>query len=228
MSYDLIKNLLKLSGREDIPIFKGSDPFQYAGKVEESAGVDFIVKEAMDDEDDRTLWVISLGACTSISMAYMKEPKIAGRVVSLWHGRTQWPLRCWNFNAWNDLTAVQVMFGSKLPLVLFDTGTYTFASMQETAEWIAPHGKLGAYLHDYRKTKEWYQNEKKGFFDLGDIAVLVDPSLCNSEVNDVPEVNRDFIYKHTRKHGKMLGLYQINDSAVWKILSEKLQSFSKT
>ena len=228
MSYDLIKQMLEMAGREGIPVFKGSDPFQYVRKVEDSAGVDFIVKEAMDGEDERPLWVVSLGACTNISMAYVKQPKIAEKVISLWHGRTQWPERCWNFNAWNDLTAVQVMFESELPLVLFDTGTYTRASMEETAEWIAPHGKLGAYLHEYRKKKKWYQDEKKGFFDLGDIAVLADPALGSSEVNDVPEVDRDFSYKHTGKHGKMLRIYQIDDAAVWKLLSRKLETFAKT
>ena len=227
MSYDLIEEMLVLAGRKEIPIFQGSDPFQYVRKVEESPGVDFIVKEAMDDEDKRPLWVISLGACTNISMAYVKEPKIAGKVVSLWHGRTQWPERCWNFNAWNDLTAVQVMFESALPFVFFDTGSYTRASMKETAEWIAPHGKLGAFLHDYRKKKKWYQDEKKGFFDLGDIAVLVDSELGESEINDVPEVDRDFTYKHTGKHGKMLRIYQIDDAAVWKLLSGKLEEWAK-
>ena len=153
VSYDLIKQMLEFAGREEIPVLKGSDPFQYVRKVEDSAGVDFIVKEAMDGEDERPLWVVSLGACTNISMAYVKQPKIAEKVISFWHGRTQWPERCWNFNAWNDLTAVQVMFNSELPLVLFDTGTYTRASMEETAERIAPHGKLGAYLHDYRSKR---------------------------------------------------------------------------
>ncbi len=227
-SFDLIEEMLKLAGREDVPVFKGSDPFQYARRIEESAGVDFIVKEAMDEGDERPLWVVSLGACTNISMAYLKEPEIADRVISLWHGRTQWPLRCWNFNAWNDLRAVQVMFESELPLVLFDTGGYTRASMEETEERIAPHGKLGAYLHGYREKKKWYQDEKKGFFDLGDIAVLADRGLCDSEINDVPEVDRDFTYKHTSRHGKMLRIYQIDDAAVWRLLSEKLEIFAKT
>ncbi len=54
----------------------------------------------------------------------MKAPDIADRLVVFWHGRTRWPVQCWNFNAYNDIKAVQIIFKQPCRLVLFDTGTY--------------------------------------------------------------------------------------------------------
>ena len=36
-----------------------------------------------------------------------KAPEIADRVIIFWHGRSEWPQKCANFNAQNDLLAVQ-------------------------------------------------------------------------------------------------------------------------
>ena len=92
-----------------------------------------------------------------------KDPDIARRVRVFWHGRTRWPDKCWNFNAYNDLKAVRVVFTSDLPLILFDTGTYLRCPMEESARRILPHGALGRYLHEFRLQKPWFQSPTKGF-----------------------------------------------------------------
>lgn len=226
-SYDLILEFLQVAGLEEkIPVYKGSHPFRYSAQIEPSEGVDFIIERAMDTSDNRPLWVVSLGACTNIAMAWIKEPAIKDRVISLWHGRTQWPVKCWNFNAFNDLKAVRVMMASELPLILFDTGTYLRAPMDYTEQHIAPHGPLGAYLHAYRFRRDWYQSPTKGFFDLGDIAVLIDPSLTEWETVEVPEVTWDMLYHHSKKHGKMLRVYQIRTEPTFELLSDRLEAFA--
>ena len=45
-------------------------------------------------------------------------------------------------------------FHSDMPFVLFDTGTYLYCSMEESAKYVRPHGELGEYLHDYRLTNK--------------------------------------------------------------------------
>jgi inosine-uridine nucleoside N-ribohydrolase len=226
-SYDLTLELLEIAGMKGkIPVYKGSPPFQYSDTVEPSPGVDFIIERAMDRSDDRPLWIVSLGACTNIAMAWKKEPSIKDHVRVLWHGRTQWPVKCWNFNAYNDIKAVRTLMGSDLPLVLFDTGQYLRATMDETAVMIAPHGPLGKFLHQYRYRNKFFQSPTKGFFDLGDIAILYDASLAEWETVAVPEVDWDYNYRHNHKHGEMLRVYQIRNRPALDLLSKKLEEFA--
>ena len=96
-------------------------------------------------------------------------------MIVLYHGRTRWEDdKAYNFNVKNDVKAAKILFSSNLPLILFDTGTYLRCPMEKTAELIAPYGALGWYIHEFRLRKEYWQSTKKGFFDLGDIAALID------------------------------------------------------
>ena len=191
---------------------------------QESEGVNFILKRALQDQDRRPLWIVSLGACTNVASAYLKRPDIAGRVIVLWHGRTRWPDKAWNFNVYNDLKAARILLTSKLPLVLFDTGTYLRCPMQESEQKLRPYGPLGRFLHEFRLRKEWYQSPTKGFFDLGDIAALVDPTLVYWEVVEAPSINWDMRYEHGKRHGKMVRIYQIDRDQTFELLYSKLSS----
>lgn len=218
-----IRTVLQKSGRKaPPPVKRGSDPFQYSKVPPESEGVEFIIRRALAEDAKPPLWIVSLGACTDVAAAYLKEPRIRDRVVVFWHGRTQWPRKAWNFNAYNDLKAVRILFSSDLPLVLFDTGTHLSCPMEESGRTLRPHGALGRYLHDIRLRAKWYQSPTKGFFDLGDIAALVNPDLSKQEVVEAPSVNWDMLYDHGRTHGKILRIHDIDRDGTFKLLSEKL------
>lgn len=206
------------------PVKCGSHPFRYSQLPEPSEGVDFMIERAMDPSETEPLWVVSLGACTNVAAAWLKEPRIKDRVVVLWHGRTRWPETCWNFNAYNDLKAVRILFQSQLPLVLFDTGTDLVCPMDEAGENIRPHGQLGRYLYDIRLRRPAWQSAKKGLFDLGDIAALVDPSLCEFEVVNVPSVNWDMLYDHRNTHGRMVRIHSIRRDATFELLYQRLRA----
>lgn len=185
------------------PVKNGSAPMRYAFEPSESEGVDFIVEKAMASSPEDPLWIVGLGAATDIASAYLKEPRIAGRVRVFWHFRTEWPKRCWNFNVIGDVRAARIVFHSDLPFVLFDTGTYLTCPMEESARW-RDYGELGKYLHDFRLQDKWYQSPTKGFYDVGDIAALIDPSLATWEVVDCPEVDWDLAYRFKGNKGKIL------------------------
>jgi inosine-uridine nucleoside N-ribohydrolase len=183
-SAEVIETVLEKAGMAGkIPVKLGSAPLQYKYEPSESEGVDFIIEKAMASTPDDPLWVIGLGAATDIASAYLKEPRIAERVIVFWHFRTKWPHQCWNFNVIGDVRAARIVFYSDLPFVLFDTGTHLTCPMEESQQW-TELGALGKYLHDYRQHRPWYQNPKKGFYDLGDIAALVDPDLASWEQVD--------------------------------------------
>lgn len=223
-SYDLIKEVLEKAGMVGrYPVKMGSHPFRYSKVPEPSEGVDFIIEKAMVSTPEDPLWVVSLGACTNLSAAYLKKPEIKNRVRAYWHGRTRWPEVCWNFNAYNDLKAVRILFRSELPLVLFDTGTHLYTTMEESKARLAPYGELGKFLHEYRYKGKWYQSPTKGFFDLGDIAALVDPTLVKHEVVSAPSVNWDMRYDHKKTHGKMLRLFDIDRDGTFELFYKKFK-----
>ncbi len=221
----LIETVLEkagLAGR--IPVKRGSAPLRYQFEASESEGVDFIIERAMASAPEDPLWVIGLGAASNIASAYLKEPGIADRIVVFWHFRTRWPKQCWNFNVTGDVRAARLVFHSDLAFVLFDTGTHLYCPMEESREWVK-YGPLGAYLHEFRFENKWYQSPTKGFYDLGDIAALVEPELAKWEVVDCPEVEWDLAYKFTNRKGKILRCYDIDRDGTFALLERRLSAW---
>ncbi len=224
-SYKEIELLLKKSGFEDkYPVYKGSHPMRYKYEPSASEGVDFIVQKAMESSASDPIWVIALGSATNLASAYLTNPEITGRVVFFWHGRTKWPEKCWNFNVFGDRLAAITLFHVPVPLVLFDTGTYLTCPMEESEQHVMPYGEIGKYLHDYRYTNPWYMQSDKGFFDLGDIAALIDPDIALWQEVSCPEVDPDLSYKFTGKKGRILRCYHIDRDQTFQLLYDRLQS----
>jgi len=222
-----IENVLDragLSGRW--PVLPGSHPMRYRLEPSESPGVDFIIERARAGTPEEPLWVVGLGAATDIASALLKAPDIVDRVVAFWHLRTRWPAKCWNFNVFGDVHAARLLFHSPVPFVLFDTGTYLRCPMAESEREVAPYGALGRYLHDIRLAGEWYQSPTKGFFDLGDIAALVDPDIACWDVTACPEVDWDLSYRFTGKLGSILRCYHIDRDRTFDLLYRRLHDAS--
>ena len=225
-SFKEIKTILKKAGLANRwPVLRGSHPMRYKYEPSESEGVDFIIKKAMESTPDDPLWIVGLGAATDIASAYLKEPRIANRIVVFWHFRTRWPEKCWNFNVIGDVRAARTVFHSDLSFVLFDTGTHLYCPMKESEQFLS-YGELAKYLHEYRYKSSHYQKPKKGFFDLGDIAALVDPDLAFWEVTDCPEVDWDLTYKFKKTKGSILRCYNINRDKTFDLLHDKLKALS--
>lgn len=217
-----IHTLLEKSGRAGtIPVKLGSPPMRYQFEPSPSEGVDFIVQHAMASSPEDPLWIIGLGAATDIASAYLTEPRIAERVVVFWHGRTEWPQKATNFNVHGDVRAARVLFHSDLSFVLFDTGSRLFCPMSESEKWVQTSA-LGRYLHEFRFKGGWYQSPTKGFYDLGDIAALVDPSLGTWEVVSCPEVGWDLAYRFRDTKGRILRCADIHRDGTFALLTRKL------
>lgn len=207
------------------PVKRGSHPLQYRAVPVPSEGVDFIIERAMAGTPEDPLWVVGLGAATDIASAFLTEPRIVDRVVVFWHLRTRWPEKCYNFNVFGDVRAARLLFHSPLSFVLFDTGTYLTCPMEESERLVRPYGALGAYLHDYRHESPSFMSPKKGFFDLGDIAALVDPDLACWEVTECPEVDWDLDYQFKGTLGSILRCYHVDRDRTFALLYERLQRY---
>ncbi len=207
------------------PVMRGSHPMRYQFEPSESEGVDFIIERAMAGSRENPLWVIGLGAATDMASAFLKAPEIAERVVVFWHFRTRWPVQCYNFNVIGDVRAARLLFHSHLPFVLFDTGTYLYCPMEESERLVAPYGALGRYLHEYRQTSAGFMSPRKGFYDLGDIAALLDPDLACWDETPCPEVDWDLSYRFSGKMGSILRCYHVDRDRTFALLYDRLRIY---
>ena len=112
-------------------------------------------------------------------------------------------------------------------MLWFDTGTNLYASVEETEKHVAPTGKLGQYLHEYRFRHALFQDPSKGVFDLGDIAWMIKPELCKSEVIYAPTMDQMMFFDHTKTNGRMLRVYEIDRDGTWNLFYEKLRQNSE-
>jgi inosine-uridine nucleoside N-ribohydrolase len=227
-SFNNINEVLEFAGMANqFPVKKGSDPITYKDKVNESEGVDFIIETAKTATVENPVWVVVLGTATDAAMAIMKDSTIKDKIIVLWHGRTTWPDRCWNFNASNDLKAVQMLFDRLSRFVLFDTGTFLNMPMEESEKRVAVNGKLGAYLHNIRKKSAYAQLPSKGMFDLGDIAALLDSDIVKWETAFVPKVADDYKYVFTESARTLVRIFDIQRKGTFDLLDIALTRIGK-
>jgi purine nucleosidase len=223
-SYREIQRVLDKAGMAGkIPVKRGADPLMYRDQVIHSDGVDFIIQQARSATPESPVWLVLLGPATDAAAALLKAPDIADRLVVFWHGRTQWPVRAWNFNAYNDILAARLLFELQCRFVLFDTGDHLLIDPDEGARRFGSLGPLGAYLNEIRHRQAWLMSPTKGIFDLGDIAVLADPSIAPWEKVDAPAVTKDLQYDFTTNNGPIIRIYYIDPARTFDLLGQALK-----
>ena len=154
-SYEAIREVLE-AAQVDYPVAMGGDPLCYPGEPRESEGARFIIQTAQAMPAGTRLLVLALGAASNVASALLLEPSIAARVTVMFHGRSEetWPERSTQFNITGDIIAARHLLESRAPLIWFDTGTSLVAPISETETRLAPAGRLGSFLHDYRYRRE--------------------------------------------------------------------------
>ena len=228
-SYQLILEELRAAGCEtQFPVEVGGHPMQYQHVPSPSAGADLIIECARAGQENDPLWIVALGAATNVASALLQAPDIAGRIRVIFHARNEdsWPERTTQFNVMGDVIAVQNLLASDAPLIWFDTGTALTLPMQDTAARLAPLGELGRFLHEFRHRKPAFASPTKGFFDLGDIAWLINPAVCMQQIVPAPRLHRYCHFDHERGHGHMLRVFNIDPVPTWALFFEHMQRFN--
>lgn len=224
-SYDVLSELLKLAGKADhYRVVKGGDPIAYLDEPSDSEGARLIIELAHAGSPNDPLWVLGLGAATNLASALLIDPTIIPKVRYIYHARSEWswPERSEQFNVGGDIRAARVLLESGVPLVWFDTGTRLTCPMQETEKRLLPLGGLPAFLHEYRYRNPKYQSENKGFFDLGDIAWIMQPEVCLTEIVGVPHMDWKMVFSHQGDLGQMRRVFEVSPEPVWKLFFERL------
>ena len=230
-SFELLKYLLKIANFTDkYPIYRGAHPSGYYDYPSESEGVDFIIKSARECTSEDPLWVVALGPATDLSSAILKAPDIIPNVRFIFHARSEysWPERSMQYNVYANIFATQSLLKKWVPLVWFDTGTNLKCDYALTEKYVKPCGEIGNFIHHYRDKNWYWKSLDKGFFDMGDIAFLVNPDICKSEIVNAPTMDNYMFFDHEQQvNGKMLRVYDIDNNAVWNMLFERMKMFQK-
>jgi len=207
------KELLALAGMEGLcPIARGCAPLAWESQPVECEAVDLIIREAAAHSARDPLWIVALGPVTNIASAVLAEPDIADCIVLVFHARCRhWDLKFSSYNALQDLRAARVVMHSRIPLILFDAGTYLTLEMQVTEDRLAPCGELGRFLHAYRSRKPYYRAPEKGFFDLADLAWLCEPDIGEWQQISAPDFGSDTMLSFSKAHGQCLRVHQVDN-----------------
>ena len=84
--------------------------------------------------------------------------------------------------------------------------------------------ELGKYLYEYRLKDPYWRGNKKGFFDLGDIAVLIDPEIGKWEVVECPTVTPYMDYNFYNTNGQLLRCFDVDRDKTFQLLYDKLKA----
>ena len=150
----LAREIVSLMNRQDqIKVFEGAaNRLVRQGMPVASEGTQAIIAEAMRTDTKLPLTIAVGGGLTEVASAVMLEPKIAGRFRLVWIGGDALPhggTGETNFNI--DPLAAQFLYNEteveiwQLPRAVYKTCLVSAAEIQA---YIAPHGRIGAWLYD--------------------------------------------------------------------------------
>jgi inosine-uridine nucleoside N-ribohydrolase len=198
---------------------------RYITEPADSDGARLIIERAHAGSVDGPLWVVVLGAASNIASALLLDPSITEQIRLVFHARSEWswPERSEQFNVSGDIPAVRRLLISGVPLVWFDTGQQLTCPVQETERELLPPGGMAAFLHEFRKRADHWMSDQKGFYDLGDIAWLIDPSVCTNEVVDVPHMDAKMHFHQNADLGKMVRAHSVSREPVWALFFKRMK-----
>jgi hypothetical protein len=224
-SYEEGKKILELMEIDDIPLLKGSKDFLASeNDIPESEGADFIIEEAMR-EDDKPLYIALQGNLTDLAIAYKKEPRIADRLTAIWIGGAKYPVGGEEPNLKTDIKAARIVFDSPIPMWQIPMNVYPTMelSFAELIDHVKPCGAIGAFLCEemfavndfYGKVQQRYDWPHGESWSIGDtpvVAVLLqNKGLDCWHIEKAPYINDDYSYS-PNPAGKEIRVYDWVDT----------------
>ena len=223
-----VLDLMDLNGR--IPVRPGAAIMLPDEKTPvPSEGSALIIEEALKD-DPRPLHVAFLGPLTDMASALLENPSIAERNVRVvWIGGEDWPVGGWEYNLWNDVTAANVVFRSKVELWQIPSTVYKriAVSYAELVEKVYDKGPLGKYLVE--QLVEWNTHhhrhgpiEHRSLGDSPAVGVMMYPECGWYEWRPAPEFNTEMNYVHTGRNRPIRFYHAIDQRFVLEDFFAKL------
>ncbi len=216
MSYEAPNNFVK----------KGSD--RYLESLDtpcNSEAAQDLIERAMAAKD--TLYVVAIGAVTNVASALLLQPKIAEKIVVLWLGghAFHWP-DTFEFNLKQDVLSANVVFGSRVPLVLFPCKgvvSHFSTTLPELKANINKSSAIGRYLisivEDYSFGRSVYS---KVIWDAVTIAYLNNEALTSSRIVPSPIAGEDFKWRFDDSRHPIKYIWSIDRDAIYADLFDKI------
>jgi len=216
-SVDEINKVLDLMGLTGVyPVLEGAPrALQDEFTPIHSAAADFIIEEAMKD-DERPLFISMMGAVTDLASAILIKPEICEKMTAIWIGGGQYPEGGFEFNCRQDIAAANVLMKSSMALWQIPINVYKqmAVSLAELQARVMPYGKIGRYLFEQmvefnNKTANiphWPHGEIWGLGDSPTVSVLLEESEKTDIYDEVHAPNigyEDLKYEHNEVNRKI-------------------------
>lgn len=226
-SYEEIKRVIHhVDPNCSIPIYRGSETFLVTKETPvESEAADNIVKTVMDS--DELVYIVAIGAITNVASAIIKCPEIINKAAVIWLGGVAYDApMTQEFNMKQDIPAVQVVFDSKISVVMVPApgvASELITTIPELKEYIAGKNDICNYLYDivveYSGGKYAWS---KVIWDVANIGLFNTQNAYDMVIRSTPMVFEGCRYSFDDSRHKMLYVRKIKRDFVFADLFKKL------
>ena len=216
------RELLRLSGRTDVPVVDGSRSFLVDEQTPVSSdSVDSLVALAHEDREG-PLYVLAIGCATNVASALLADPSITERVVVVWTSAypSFWPRQNSSFNLAQDIPAARVLLDSGVPHVYLP-GYYVGEQLRTSAAELDAHvrgrGPLGDHLARVCAESSWFTRPgaSKVVWDLVNVAWALNPSWLPSELVPTPVLDDELFWRQRPDRHVMREAHSVQRDAIW-------------
>ncbi len=253
-SYREIIRVLKLVGREDVPVYKGcTDALKVAvdGSFpevipEDCEAVDNIIKTA--DEAEELLYVVVTGTATNIASAIAKAPRIKDKICVIWLGCNALDYNdAGEYNYGQDPAAAKYLLTCGVPLVWLpalsnDKSKASQSLVKDRNFLIEGFPRRDAASNYFREElpiehdSEYYLTDTNYtgvgkwwhiYWDVAGTAVLHTPEYCSFEIVDVPRITGDDRYAIGEGKSQAIYVEKYNVESILKNMIDGINSLIK-
>lgn len=221
------------------PIVEGaSEPLKDRTTAIDSPAVNFLIEASRGYTAEKPLAVLTIGAITDVASAIIKDPTITRRIRVVDMGFQKWPEGGDEFNIQNDVTAMQVVLASDVPLAVgpADVCKRDLAlSLQQAKEMVADRGPIGAWLFTefeawyYRFVKPLRKNDfSKPWIIWDNITLAHLLGMTTSQEYPRPVLGDNIRFTPGKTDRKITWITSVDSKRMWADFLKRLDDYQQT
>jgi len=234
---DVVENKLNIACHP--PLYEGASlPLEDNRTPRLNAGADFLVEASRGFSRDNRLTLLTIGAVTDAASAILKDPSIVDRIQIVDMGFKRWPEGGDEFNVANDVTAMQVVFSSGVPLVVGCADVcraHLALSLEKAEEMVSNRGPVGRWLWEefqgwyYRFIRPLRKNDfTRPWIIWDNIVMAYMLGMTTQEVYPRPRLRDDMSFEHGQSTANIVWITSVDSSRMWADFLGKLDRYQRT